>query len=39
MTMMATHVVAKKPDLDLAMLLRDDLVPGFINHQNVNGWA
>jgi hypothetical protein len=36
---MATHVVAKKPDLDLVMLFCDDLVRRFINHQNVNWWA
>lgn len=37
MTTMATHVVAKKPDLDLAMLLRDDLVPGFITTRMSTG--
>jgi hypothetical protein len=37
MMTMATHVVAKKPDLDLAMLLRDDLVPGFITTRMSTG--
>ncbi|KAM0894768.1 hypothetical protein ACQ4PT_024237 [Festuca glaucescens] len=35
-TAMAAQVAAKKPDLEVAMLLRDDLVCRSINHHHVN---
>ncbi|XBI69640.1 hypothetical protein VPH35_064301 [Triticum aestivum] len=35
-TAMAAQVAAKKPDLEVAMLLRDDLVCRSINHRHVN---
>jgi hypothetical protein len=38
-TAMAAQVAAKKPDLEVAMLLRDDLVCRSINHHHVNWWA
>jgi hypothetical protein len=31
-------VAAKKPDLEVAMLLRDELVCRSINHHHVNWW-
>ncbi|VAH87221.1 unnamed protein product [Triticum turgidum subsp. durum] len=37
-TAMAAQVAAKKPDLEVAMLLRDDLVCRSINHRHVNSW-
>jgi glycerol-3-phosphate dehydrogenase (NAD+) len=38
-TAMAAHVAAKKSDLEVAMLLRDDLVCRSINHHHINWWA
>ncbi|WVZ62490.1 hypothetical protein U9M48_012238 [Paspalum notatum var. saurae] len=35
-TAMAAHVAAKKADLEVAMLLRDDLVCRSINHRHTN---
>ncbi|KAL6595129.1 hypothetical protein ACP70R_048232 [Stipagrostis hirtigluma subsp. patula] len=35
-TAMAAHVAAKKADLEVAMLLRDDVVCRSINHSHVN---
>lgn len=35
-TAMAAHVAAKKADLEVSMLLRDDLVCRSINHSHIN---
>jgi hypothetical protein len=35
-TAMAAHVAAKKADLEVAMLLRDDLVCRSINQRHIN---